>query len=645
MGDHAQHDHARSPLPPIPIPHHDPLPPTHELHDSTPHHIHEFGDVDRIVHIRRDSEAPVLEENVPVPPVSNKATHARRDRWHRLGNHLFRKRHLMQYFYSQTLFRTPDHRKVSREELFLDLVIVAATATLGHELRVSRIVWPTVEKFILLFYAVYSAWMQVVFLWNLWGVKEDLVEKGGIYVSFMAITGIALGAHNAFDDGVRPYVSVSAFLASFVPLMGNHVFSWSEPLFKNPVNVISQPNLAVTFRLLGPLCYLASAFVGTARATRALYWAAIGSLALAQGLPHLIFQGLHKNIPNHTRLAINIELMVEKFEVLTMIVLGEGIIGLLFEAGAYIGREGARVGLLYLSAVFSTLTLYGLQTYYIQVDSLIARGSVHAIRHNAYAGLGWSFLHMAYHLFLVLFATGLGISVRDVIVAPKYPYPHTAAESRVLGAALLLRAADETAAEGAGASEFDRNARWVFAVGWAGSLVTSALIGAMHKAGPRVATRAPRLFARCALALGLMAGMPFAHVSAGVFQAVFGAVTVVAVLAEFLLVQMDRIGFFRSEQTPLSSTDSGDPTGVTSDFDDWDDDDDDEDEGKGGKVESDLDLESGGGKADGKGVVSGNDCISQALKSRLCKGHDCRMVAVMPKRKGAKKKEGQAGAE
>lgn len=296
------------------------------------HHIHEFGEVDRIVHVAA-SEASAAEEADPVLPVSVKSPHARSERWRRLVRRCYRPRHLMQYFYNETLYRTVGLRKVTTEELFLDLVIVAAIAALGHELRESPITWRTVEKFLLLFAAVYSSWRQVVLLWNLWGISQDLVEKAGIYVTFMALTGIALGAHNAFDNLARPYVAASAFLASAVPISGMMVLASRERLLKNPKNRINQVLLNSSMSFIGILPYFAAAFVRSDTATRVLYWIACGFQFLLALAPFWVFHWLHRNVSNFTRTALNIELFVEKFEVLTMIVMGETMIGLLFEAG------------------------------------------------------------------------------------------------------------------------------------------------------------------------------------------------------------------------------------------------------------------------------------------------------------------------
>ena len=581
----------------------DSAPPDPDAHDQNAHHVHEFGHVPRLVHVQQSDHS----DDDRAEPVNGDTPIARRLRCRRLGNRLFKPRHLMQYFFNDTLFRTRETRKVCSEELFLDLVIVASVASLGHELRAAPISWPTVEKFILLFAAVYSSWREAVFVWNLWGIHADLIEKAGIYITFVSLVGIALGAHNAFDDGVRPYVAISSFLATLVPITGSLVWAWQERLLKNPTNRVNHIKLNTIAVIVSILPYFAAAFVGSSDATRALYWTASALLLVSHFVPYVLYNFLHRKVTTHTRLAINIELIVEKFEVLTMIVLGETVIGILFEGGAVVGQEGARVGFLYLAAIEATIILYSFQTLYVQVDSQIAKGGVHALRHNGYAGLMWNLLHMPYHFFLILFATGLGISMRDVALPP------------VIEAVTTRAGASDAIA---GAASFDSNARWVFSVGWGGSVICSALIGALHIPGPRAATKLYRSFIRVVLAVALMVGMPFSNVSAELYVGIYAIVTALISISEFLFVQMDRIGFFKSEASMFSSSDSSGGHLTSNELTESDSD----------SEEVHVDVESGDGKIPGEsqGVVCTDDYYL-ALKERLCKGHCKRFVAVKKK--------------
>lgn len=517
----------------------------HSQEDHHPaHHISEFGAVEDLVHIEAQAR-PSHEDEQPVPPVTHRDPLATKERFFRLRRRLFHERHIHQYWQGETLFRTAGNRSIGPDELFLDLVIVGGIAALGHELRETFSGWRDVEKFLVLFGALIVSWRSVVFLWNLWGVSSDLIDKFGIYLIFTCLTFISLGAHGAFDDGVRPYVAVAAFLASAIPTTTALIWGLREPLLKTKQGPSSLTVTCVS-SLIGASPYLAAAFVDSDRVSRILFWVALGAHLSTFFSSGYITKLLAPNTEKQTRVAVSIELFVEKYEVLTMIVLGESVLGILFEGALVVTKEGVRLRHLFGSAAIATAMLYSLQTLYNNVDSPISRGGKHAIRYKKNHGLVWSVLHVPYHAALVLFATGLGIAIRDIAIKPK---TSTAEEAVAHVIDVVIREADSGHKRG-----FDYKARWLFSAGWGASLILSGLIGSCHLAGPRAATKRWRLVIRSLIAIALMFGMPFADVSAEIFLHVFGTVLVLIALSEYILVQMDNMGFFRSENTVFSSS-------------------------------------------------------------------------------------------
>lgn len=511
---------------------------TSSPHGHKAHHLEEFGDVDKLVHIEHH-ETTDQHDDVPAPPISRNDKLAWKGRTLRLKRRLFAKRHLMQYFHDEVLYRTEGNRKVGADELFLDLVIVGSIAALGHELRETFKGWEDIEKFFLLFTAMYSSWRTVVLLWNLFDLRSDLTDKFGIYTVFFSLTGIALGAHGAFDNGIRPYVAVCSFTATAIPAVTILVWSAKEPLLRNPANLVNQLVLTSAVSLLSVIPYLAAAFVDSERTSRILFWIPYAFQTVSIFFTGPFYRWLHRNRAGHTRLAIAIELFVEKYEILTMIVLGESVLSILFEAALHITKEGANVGNLYAAAAGGTAILYSLQTFYVNIDGLIGKGGVHAIRFRGLNGIIWGQIHTLYHLALILFATGLSFALRDIAITPR-------AES-------ATRAADIDSVVG---TRFGQSERWVFSTGWGAALILSAVISALHYGGPRAATKVYRLVSRCLVTVAIMVGMPFANISAGGFLGVFTGVIVVLAIVEFICVQMDRMGYFRSEETVLSiSTD------------------------------------------------------------------------------------------
>lgn len=598
---------------------------SHAPGPATPHrahHISEFGEVENLEHI--DSPVrPSIDDELPAPPLNRKGRLALHERLKRLQRKCFHERHIHQYWQGDTLFRTAGSRKVGSDELFLDLVIVGGVAALGHELRETFRGWADVEKFILLFGAFYSSWRAVVFLWNLWGLASDLIDKIGIYVVFTCLTFIALGAHGAFDAGPRPYVAVASFLAAAFPTLSSIFFGMREPLLHGKRG-ISQLTLSGLTTLLTIVPYFAAAFVTSERAVRILFWVALVSNLMTPFVTTLGYRAIFRNAHNRAGLAISIELFVEKYEVLTMIVLGESVLGILFEGATVVTADGVRLGALFGCAAVSTGMLYALQTLYNNVDAPIIKGGKHALRYRKLHGILWSQLHVPYHAALVLFATGLGIVVHEIALpyiskAPAETAPHLRAMVTSATITDLLRAESSEKI-----SRFDDKVRWLFSAGWGASILLSGLIGSLHDSGPRAATKRWRLLIRFIVVLPIALGMPFTEIHPEYFLAVFAAVLICLALVEYICVQMDKMGFFRSESTLLSSSNDDIEDRAIVFGDERDDDDDSSDTG---------DIEQGLTKA--QDVLENqinNEQVKEALKARLCKSHAKTLVPASKKR-------------
>lgn len=513
-------------------------------------HIEEFGELHHVVHVSRRSDVSMddLDHHSPhntPKKISKDSTHTstpqiqsahhqhihhtQRGRFQRFRYSLFKRRQLMQYFYRNVLFRGRNKRHLSREELFLDLVLVASIASLGHHLR-DDVSWLNIQICLLLYMAIHSAFRQLIFTWNLWGAKDDLIEKFVVYTSFVCITGIALGALDPFSDRLRPFVAISAFLATFIPLSVNVVWASREPLLKVHGNRVNQVYLSIAFSFLAIIPYFVAAFVSSSYVARLLFWVALILHPLGVVPPLAIYHFLHRNVEEHSRFAFDIGHFVEKLEVLTMIVLGESAITLLFEAGDLVLQKNVSISRVYLTALGSTAMLYSLQTLYMQVDNVIPKGGVHALRYDQYRGIAWASLHLPYHLLLVLFSSALGIGIRDIVIDP-------------LEAA--LRASGDVDLE-VSEQEFISSARWMYALSWGGSLILSALMGLLHRSGPHANTKPWRLAVRVCIACGVATGLPFARLSAGMFHMIFTLTSVVIASAEFLLSKADRAGLFLS---------------------------------------------------------------------------------------------------
>lgn len=611
----------------------------HNHNNHVAHHIAEFGEVEKLHHI---PGRPSHDDVLPAPHITHRDKCSKRDRMIRLRRRCFHDRHIHQYWHKDILFRTEGNRSITPDELFLDLVIVGGLAALGHELRETFDGWKQIEIFFLLFGAIYTSWRNLVLLWNIWGVNSDFIDKLGIYLVFTSLTFIALGSHGPFSSGALPYIATASFVASATPCLSNLAFALREPLLKDGGGKSIFVQCFAFF--ISSLPYLAAAFVTIGRpnlendiVARVLFWIALGLNALiAHSVGYYtraIIMHFQKPDVVVTRLAIAIELMVEKYDVLTMIVLGESVLSILFEGGKLLIDKQTHKPSLFGAAAASTALLYSLQTLYNNIDSPIAKGGKHAIRYKKLNGLSWSQLHIPYHAALVLFATGLGIALREVAQGSTHK------ESVKDVVIMSLNAVHATEGGESALPKFDTKARWLFSAGWGVSVLLSGLIGTMHFAGPRAATKHWRYFVRCLIAIPLSIGMPFSHVSAGVYLGTYTAVTVVIAIVEYLFVQMDRMGFFRSEATVFSSSTDGEIKESLFDDDDQDrDSSDDIGDAHGLDIDNDKDPVTGAEIAEGDLLQSDElpqsdmPAVSEALMNRLQRKHKSRLVRV-PERK------------
>lgn len=200
---------------------------------------------------------------------------------------------------------------------------------------------------------------------------------------------------------------------------------------------------------------------------------------------------------------------------------------------------------MFLAVVGCTSLIYALQTLYVNVDNKILRGGKHSMRHNVVLGVTWTAMHTPYHICLVLLATGLGIAFRDIIITPAAAGSASSARPSVGEAAhFVVRAAAKLTAPGV--PHFTKLNRWLFSIGWGGSMLLSAMLSMMHFKGPRETTKYPRVLLRSAIAIGLGVGMPFTGVPAGVYLLVHSLVTSVISFTEFILVQVDAVDIIGS---------------------------------------------------------------------------------------------------
>jgi low temperature requirement protein LtrA len=569
--------------------------------DNSNEHVHEFGDLaDDVEHYAVHSSSESSVNEISVVAEAKLLSAFSRSQWARLRRRLWHRRWLRQYFRGEgVLVREEGLRKIGNEELFLDLIIVANIAAIGHELRHTFGGWQEIEHFVLLFGAVYNSWRVILYLFNMFGTQGDLIDKLGVYCTICAMSGIGLGAHDAFTVA-RSHVAVSSFLASAIPSSSHLLFSAMDEQAVNEHNFFNHGALGQVLMLFAVTPYLAAAFVGSERTAKNLFWAAFVITPLVNPAFMVFNTFMHRNRPRAVRMAVNIESMVEKYNVFTLVVLGETLLAVLFEGAELVARNGADISDMYVTAALSAVIIYAIFTLYVNVDNFIPSGSVHAIRYNRWGGLTWAALHLPYHMFLSGFLpAGLGLIIRDVTV-PK------AGSSSV-------------DVPNGSEAQFDSLGRWMFSAGWGVPMLISAVMGMLHKAGPRGKTKHRRHGVRGLFVVAIAVGVPFAELNAFAHLGVFAVVATVIGLGEFVLIEMDRIGMLSGlhiGSPRLSSSSAWDSTVPTSD-DDGDNENGSDTDGESLEVDADDDGERGRSRVDTEGNCGLEEELQEELASAV----------------------------
>lgn len=227
-----------------------------------------------------------------------------------------------------------------------------------------------------------------------------------------------------------------------------------------------------------------------------LLWVGVALNFLRESLMQVLSARRVRGRPHLVIPAVNIEALSERYALLTLIVTGESLLSILFEASSVLTADSGRVSVvrLYVSSAFGLIIAYS-YTWYFCTDNAppLPRGR-HAIRFHRSTAIFWTHLHLLYHAAILFTATGVGLAVRSAaLVFPPAP----------ASPAVGLSAAAVRAGGSAPTQAFGSAARWATALSWAATVILSALMGAAHQGGPRAFTRRLRLPLRAAGAVGV----------------------------------------------------------------------------------------------------------------------------------------------
>ncbi len=269
-------------------------------------------------------------------------------------------------------------RRVTWLELFFDLVFVVAIAELAHALA-EHVDAAGILSFVLLFVPVWWVWLGATF-YNDRFETEDVSYRAFTFLQMVPVAALAIFAHDALGAtavGFALAYAAARILLTLLWLRGG----WHNPAFA-PVTTRYAIGFSVSI-----LLFVGS--VGVPPPWRFVLWGL--GLLLDFGTP-LTTLHLQARLPR-----VTVSKLVERFGLFTIIVLGEGVVGVVSGVAA-----GERVTLLLaVDLVLGLALIFGL--WWVYFDYIARRQT----RPGVWWTLTWGYLHMPLHMAITAGAAGV----------------------------------------------------------------------------------------------------------------------------------------------------------------------------------------------------------------------------------------------
>lgn len=287
-----------------------------------------------------------------------------------------------------------DERRVTFLELFYDLVYVVIIAQLAHSLS-AHINAVGFLKYAFLFLMVWWAWFNGVMYHDLHG-NNDIKTRVMTFLQMMSVGAMAVFAHHAMDtSSVGFALSYGAFLLIITYLW------WRTGVHEKEHRPLSTP-YTLTY-LFAALATIASVFVDPP--LRFYIWAF--NLFLILILPMFLMLAAQRNKAmkeQFDRAATISNSMVERFGLLTIIVLGEVIVGVVQ------GVAGQHHFTLLAGITGGLGMLIAIGIWWVYFDFISSHQPKKGILYEA----GWAYLHLP----LAICIAAVGAAVLNVINSP-----------------------------------------------------------------------------------------------------------------------------------------------------------------------------------------------------------------------------------
>lgn len=210
-----------------------------------------------------------------------------------------------------------EERKVSFLELFYDLIYVAIISQLSHRLAVD-ITLESFLQFVFLFLAIWWGWFNGAMYHDLHG-NHDIKTRIITFIQMFAVASMAVFIHNAFSDGAVGFIISYSIFLSIIALL------WYRTGYHDPEHKpISNP---FSFSYFISIIIMIISIFEEAPFRFYLWYISLAILILQ---PILIFSSGRKKPKMKAQIDKSIGLspsIIERFGLLTIIVLGEVVVG------------------------------------------------------------------------------------------------------------------------------------------------------------------------------------------------------------------------------------------------------------------------------------------------------------------------------
>ncbi len=223
-------------------------------------------------------------------------------------------------------------RQVSHVELFYDLVFVVVIARAAHVLA-SDVTWGGVAAFAVVFTMVWILWLNGTLYYELHG-RVDGRTRSFVFIEMILVAILAVFTEGADGAYGREFAIVYALLLAVTTLFWWDVQRFSEPQY------LGQARRYIAFMIFGLVVVGGSAFAP--EDWRLWMWAGFGVTWLARVLGSIMTQR-----PKDEIVTVPTESLVERFDLFTILVLGEVVSGVVI---GLTGSETVTTGI--VTAVF-----------------------------------------------------------------------------------------------------------------------------------------------------------------------------------------------------------------------------------------------------------------------------------------------------